>query len=347
MQKWKKQLLPLFCLTGVFFCPVTAQATSDTTLDLNTIDANVANNIEEKKNLITNTFITEFQNLQTSTQFYFEKHPNFGIVKDTDFVYIYDSPNGTKIGKLYTNGQFSYSTTQDGWYQIQSGDISGWIPAEHIFVDKDAVPYAETLTKEKISVSEDTQSYFDSYQVLKGDIIPSGTSLEKINWLYNPQTQEYLLETIYQEKTIYLPASSLSCSYNLTTAEHYTEPKPGEQLTNYALSFVGNPYVWGGTNPYSGADCSGFVQYVYAQYGVSLPRTTDAQLAWCASHAQAVSPSNIQAGDLVFYSGHVAILTGNGSQIVHASNSAPYPQGGIKTTDNYAYTTVLGIYRIF
>ena len=59
MQKWKKQLLPLFCLIGVFFCPVTVQATSDTTLDLNTIDANVANNIELTipNNIDTNPFL--------------------------------------------------------------------------------------------------------------------------------------------------------------------------------------------------------------------------------------------------------------------------------------------------
>ena len=59
-----------------------------------------------------------------------------------------------------------------------------------------------------------------------------------------------------------------------------------------------------------------------------------------------ISPEMAQAGDLVLYDGHVAMLTGNGNEIVHASNSAPYPQGGIKITSDYGYRSILGIVRV-
>lgn len=115
----------------------------------------------------------------------------------------------------------------------------------------------------------------------------------------------------------------------------------GSSVANYALQFVGNPYVWGGTSLTNGADCSGFVQSVYAAFGISLPRTSYAQM----SAGYEVSYSNAQPGDLICYGSHVAIYIGNG-QIVHASNSAAYPAGGIKVSDNAAYRTILSVRRI-
>lgn len=115
----------------------------------------------------------------------------------------------------------------------------------------------------------------------------------------------------------------------------------GSSVVSYAMQFVGNPYVWGGTSLTSGADCSGFVQSVYAAFGVSLPRTSYAQM----NAGYEVSYSSAQPGDLICYGGHVAIYIGNG-QIVHASNSAPYPAGGIKVSSNAAYRTILSVRRV-
>ena len=115
----------------------------------------------------------------------------------------------------------------------------------------------------------------------------------------------------------------------------------GADLVNYANQFVGNSYKWGGTSLTNGADCSGFVQSVYANYGYSLPRTAAQQ----SGAGTEVSLSDIQAGDLLFYSnggdiGHVAIYEGNG-QIVHASNS----RDGIKTS-SYDYRTPVKAVRV-
>ena len=115
----------------------------------------------------------------------------------------------------------------------------------------------------------------------------------------------------------------------------------GSAVASCATQFVGNPYVYGGTSLTNGADCSGFVQSVYANFGVSLPRTSYEQM----TVGTEVSYSEAQPGDLICYGGHVAIYLGNG-QIVHASNSAPYPAGGIKISDNAAYRTILSVRRV-
>ncbi len=115
----------------------------------------------------------------------------------------------------------------------------------------------------------------------------------------------------------------------------------GQAIANYALQFVGNPYVWGGTSLTGGADCSGFVQSVYAHFGYSLSRTSESQMYEGVS----VSYADAQPGDLICYGSHIAIYLGGG-QIVHASNSAPYPAGGIKVSDNAAYRTILAVRRI-
>lgn len=111
----------------------------------------------------------------------------------------------------------------------------------------------------------------------------------------------------------------------------------GSSVVDYATQFVGNPYVWGGTSLTNGADCSGFVQSVYNNFGVSLPRTSYEQ----QNAGREVSYSEAQPGDLICYGGHVAIYMGNG-KIVHASN----PRDGIKVSDNAAYRTILSVRRL-
>ena len=111
----------------------------------------------------------------------------------------------------------------------------------------------------------------------------------------------------------------------------------GRQIADYAMKFIGNPYVYGGTSLTNGADCSGFVQSVYKHFGITLPRTSGEQ----GKSGRAVEDlANARPGDLVWYSGHIGIYIGNG-KIVHASN----PKNGIITSDA-TYRTILGIRRI-
>lgn len=114
----------------------------------------------------------------------------------------------------------------------------------------------------------------------------------------------------------------------------------GKQIAKYACQYIGNPYVYGGTSPTNGTDCSGFTYTVYGTFGYSLPRTSSAQ----QSVGRAVSYENAEPGDIICYEGHVAFYIGGGL-IVHASNSNPYPRGGIKVS-NARYQTILTVRRL-
>lgn len=112
----------------------------------------------------------------------------------------------------------------------------------------------------------------------------------------------------------------------------------GSAVASYGCQFVGNPYVWGGESLTNGADCSGFVKSVYGHFGVSLPHSSGA----LTGVGRAVSTSDMQPGDIVCYSGHVAIYIGGG-QIVHASS----PSTGIKIGPVNYGKSIIAVRRIF
>ena len=122
-------------------------------------------------------------------------------------------------------------------------------------------------------------------------------------------------------------AASEDTSYTDTSASSSL----GQEIANYALQFVGNPYVWGGTSLTNGADCSGFTQSVFANFGIGIPRTAASQ----SGSGTPVSLDSLQAGDLIFYGdggiSHVALYIGGG-QVVHASSSTT---GIIVSSYNY------------
>lgn len=116
----------------------------------------------------------------------------------------------------------------------------------------------------------------------------------------------------------------------------------GQQIASTGLRYVGNPYVYGGNDLENGIDCSGFTKQVHALCGIyGLPRSSGAQRG--GGKAVTGGLSNALPGDVICYSGHVAIYIGGG-QIVHASNPAPYPKGGIKT-GSASYREILAIRR--
>lgn len=155
--------------------------------------------------------------------------------------------------------------------------------------------------------------------------------------------EEYTEESESSEDVEYDEYGNVIDSDNTVSQEEYeSQDTPsysgsGSSVVDFATQFVGNPYVWGGTSLTGGADCSGFTQSVYANFGVSIPRTSYEQ----QNAGYEVPYSEAQPGDLICYGGHVAIYMGNG-QIVHASNS----RDGIKISNNATYRTILSVRRL-
>lgn len=131
-------------------------------------------------------------------------------------------------------------------------------------------------------------------------------------------------------------SSNSSSSSNNGSKPTVSGSGTGSQIASYGLQFVGNPYVAGGTSLTDGADCSGFVMSVYKHFGYNLPRTSYAQ----STVGRAVSYSEAQPGDIIYYGGHVGIYIGNG-QIVHASTE----RTGIKVTAA-TYRSIVTIRRV-
>ena len=135
-------------------------------------------------------------------------------------------------------------------------------------------------------------------------------------------------QTIVQETQKVQEASAQSIVQNQAAS--------GQAVIDYACQFIGNPYVWGGTSLTEGADCSGFVQSVYAHFGISLPRTT-----WDMENVGvAVSYEQALPGDIVLYDGHVGLYMGDGT-IVNAMNEAD----GIGIC-SATYTNIITIRRV-
>ncbi len=243
------------------------------------------------------------------------------------------------VGKLPENAGCEIIRTEGDWTYISSGEVEGYVSSEYLLTGEEAiakaaevVEYTATVTADvlRVRVSPDINS-----EVLS--TVSKGEQLEVVS-----EDGEWVHVSIDSEDC-YVSAEYVTCEYMLRDALTMTEARFGEgvsdvraSLVTYALQFVGNPYVWGGTSLTKGADCSGFVLSVFAQYGISLPHSSSAQ----SGYGRRVSTSELQPGDLIFYGSgrsisHVAIYIGNG-QIVHASSR----RTGIKVSSAYYRTPI-------
>lgn len=283
------------------------------------------------------------------------QYDNLVISKVSNYLNIRKSPSTEDdtniIGKFPGKAAGEILETLDGWYKVKSGAITGYITADTQYVAtgqeaKDLALESATLmaivNTDKLNVrSEPTTDARIWTQISKEDRY---TVLNQMDgWV------EIELDTGDSEEGeepdkafIATRDNNVEVRYALTEAIKFSpvEERANQQaalrskVVNYGLQFVGNRYVWGGTNPNTGADCSGFVQYVMRNAaGVSLPRTSREQ----AKAGRAVTASEMLPGDLIFYTNssgvvnHVAMYIGNG-QIVHAASR----RSGIKiSTWNY------------
>lgn len=190
----------------------------------------------------------------------------------------------------------------------------------------------------KVDIEEGFGYVSTDYVILSTEFVKAESKAEEEARLAKERAAQEAARKAQQKNTSKTKASGSSKTYN--SAESYTTQSSsiGQAVADYAVQFVGNPYVYGGTSLTNGADCSGFVMSVYANFGVSLPHSSAAD-----RHVGAAVDglANAQPGDLVCYSGHVGLYIGNG-QIVHASTS----KTGI-IISNASYRTPLAVRRIF
>lgn len=224
----------------------------------------------------------------------------------TSFLYVRSEPTKESeyVGKLYPGYAAKITGPVGEWTAVESGDVTGYVKTEYILTGAEAQTYAENLVTE--AQQEGKEEAF-TYAV-------SRKSEEA------QMTQE-VQGNVQQTETTEVSAQPAS---------------NGQAIVDYACQFIGNPYVWGGTSLTDGADCSGFVQSVFAHFGISLPRTTYDQIYAGVE----VSYDQAMPGDLICYDGHIGIYIGNG-QIVNAQN----PEQGIGISPA-TYTTILSVRRI-
>jgi len=244
------------------------------------------------------------------------------------------SEDASLVGKLPNNAGCDILAQEGDWYQITSGEVSGYVKASYIVTGQDALNLASTLATTKAHVDTDNLRVRSDMNTDASVIttVSSGIELEVVE-----QLDGWVKVSIDGDEG-YVSADYVTVEEGLNDAMTLTEARYGEgvsdvrvDLINNATQYVGNPYVWGGTSLTNGADCSGFVMSIYAQYGISLPHSSRAQ----ASYGTRISASEAQPGDLFFYGSgksisHVAIYIGNG-QIVHASSK----KTGIKISNAF------------
>lgn len=297
-------------------------------------------------------------------------YDRLGVVQVKNYLNVRKKPSESSeiVGKMTNNSGCNVYSIKKGWAKIVSGKVRGYVKAEYLITDKKAEAKAKEVATRRITVTTETLNvrYLPSIDAKVYDQISADeeyrVAKENLNqkWLdqyiaknvKKSQLKGLDMNSIYADldnwslisidnEKAFISKDFVKFTNNLNRAvtikqdQFSSDGSSGSSsgassIVAYAMQFLGNRYVYGGTSLTNGTDCSGFTMGVYAHFGYSLPRTSGAQ----AAATRTVSPGSERVGDLFFYGSgsvsHVALYIGNG-QIIHASNH----RDGIKISSAY------------
>ncbi len=221
------------------------------------------------------------------------------------------------IGMCPEDEELLVEAIEGDWVNVSVEAGDGYVAAEYVTTHTEFI-HAESIEEEEIRLAKEEQDRLAARAAAERTVAVNESTVTA----QNEQGEE---EVSNQEET-----SIASVTYD--------ENDMGGSVITYALQFLGNPYVYGGTSLTNGADCSGFTQSIYKNFGVDIPRTSTSQRS---VGTEIDGLENALPGDIICYSGHVALYVGNG-EIIHASTSRT---GIIMGTADYR--TIITIRRIF
>lgn len=244
------------------------------------------------------------------------------------------STDSEVVGILTNHNACELLEDAGDWYKVTSGKVTGYVSKQYLVIGDEAEAIAEQEIKTVATVNTETLN-------VRAE---KSTEAEVLSQVGNSEAftvnsvADGWVEISVDDSVGYISQDYVTLAQALPTAKTIEQVKYGDgvsdvraSVVSYALQFVGNRYVWGGTSLENGVDCSGFTMRILGKYGISLPHSSKAQ----PSYGTKISASEAKPGDLFFYGSgrsisHVAIYIGNG-QIVHASNK----RDGIKVSNAF------------
>lgn len=248
-----------------------------------------------------------------------EQFQTLGIVNiGSGYLNVRESPkNDAKIvGKMVGDDVCDIRGTEGDWYHIVSGPVEGYVAQEFIVAGEAAEDMAiDAMKNLKVTVDTDTLNVRTEPRE-DSEILDRLDESEKYDVVES--LGDWIKIELDDESVGYVSANYVSLGYRLGRAIEYEEEDSSlrQQIVNYAMQFIGNPYVWGGESLTRGCDCSGFTMLVYRKFGVYLEHYSVSQ----AGSGRRVSADSMQPGDLIFYAkggsiNHVTMYIGNGKCI--------------------------------
>lgn len=244
------------------------------------------------------------------------------------------STDSEVVGILTNHNACELLEDAGDWYKVTSGKVTGYVSKQYLVTGDEAESIAEQEIKTVATVNTETLNVRAEKSTDAAVLSQVGNSEA---FTVNSVADGWV-EISVDDSVGYISQDYVTLAQALPTAKTIEQVKYGDgvsdvraSVVSYALQFVGNRYVWGGTSLEKGIDCSGFTMRILGKYGISLPHSSKAQ----PSYGTKISASEAKPGDLFFYGSgrsisHVAIYIGNG-QIVHASNK----RDGIKVSNAY------------